>query len=713
MNTDAPRSTLDAPRSTLDAPRIEAVAAGHICLDVIPNLNTLAPGSFEKVFLPGRLIDAGPASFSTGGSVSNTGLAMNKLGVKTPLMGKLGDDLFGQAIQQIIGAYGNDLADGMIVDQRVSSSYTVVINPPGVDRIFLHCPGANDTFTADDVRYDLLAQTRLFHFGYPPLMKQMFVDDGRQLTDLFRRAKATGVTTSLDMALPDPTSPAGRANWPAIVANTLPYVDIFLPSIEEILYMLRRDAYDALCRQAGGANFLTLVTPRLLEDLSQQLVDLGVKIAGIKIGDRGFFLRTADARGHGAPRARPALRCGSLVRQSAVVAVLPSHRGRHHRLRETRPSPVSCAPCCATWRPKSVECGGRRGRLQRGSRRRAERHPHLGRDAAAHRRRLAQTYAAGRRPTLAIRPGFAALDERIGLTPRSRGASFATLRLGVSLPVARMVASPAMLLDYHTHTDFSYDCSVPMRRQCEAAIAAGVSEIAFTEHEENNPNEDAPNSFRHDAYFQELERCRTRFAGRLTIRAGIEISEPHHYPLQTERVLAAYPWDFVLGSLHWIDEQTNVLRHEFFARYGDWRESFRVYFREMLNLARYGDFDVLAHLDYPARYVRLPPGQAYDIRQFEADIRPALQALIARGKGLEINTGSLRRGLPDPCPPQCVVDWYREMGGAILTAGSDAHRSQDVGAHIPVAIEMARAAGLVHLATFERRDADHPILRML
>jgi len=295
MNTDAPRSTPDAPRSTPDAPRIEAVAAGHICLDVIPNLNTLAPGSFEKVFLPGRLIDAGPASFSTGGSVSNTGLAMNKLGVKTPLMGKLGDDLFGRAIQQIIGAYGNDLVDGMIVDQRVSSSYTVVINPPGVDRIFLHCPGANDTFTADDVRYNLLAQTRLFHFGYPPLMKQVFVDDGRQLTDLFRRAKATGVTTSLDMALPDPTSPAGRANWPAIVANTLPYVDIFLPSIEEILYMLRRDAYDALCRQAGGPNFLALVTPRLLEDLSQQLVDLGVKVAGIKIGDRGFFLRTADA----------------------------------------------------------------------------------------------------------------------------------------------------------------------------------------------------------------------------------------------------------------------------------------------------------------------------------------------------------------------------------------------------------------------------------
>ncbi len=270
------------------------MACGHICLDVIPGLAHLPAESFVRVFQPGRLIDAGPVSFSTGGSVSNTGLVMNKLGVRTALMGKIGDDLFGAAIRQIAARYGDDLANGMIVDPAVASSYTVVINPPGVDRIFLHCPGANDTFTAGDVRYDLLAQARLFHFGYPPLMKQFYIDDGAQLTEMFRRAKATGVTTSLDMALPDPTSPAGRANWPVIVRNTLPYVDIFLPSIEEILYMTRRETYDDLCRQAGGAHILPLVTPALLRDLSADLMGLGAKVIGIKLGERGLFLRTAS-----------------------------------------------------------------------------------------------------------------------------------------------------------------------------------------------------------------------------------------------------------------------------------------------------------------------------------------------------------------------------------------------------------------------------------
>lgn len=260
-----------------------------------------------------------------------------------------------------------------------------------------------------------------------------------------------------------------------------------------------------------------------------------------------------------------------------------------------------------------------------------------------------------------------------------------------------------MLIDTHTHTDFSYDCNVPMQRQCEAAIAAGVREIAFTEHEENNPNEDAPGSFRHAAYFRELERCRRLFDGRLTIRAGIEISEPHRYAAQAERVLAAYPWDFVLGSLHWVDEQTNVLRPDFFTRYGGWREAFRVYFRELLALSQRGGFDVLAHLDYPARYVRPARGEVYDIREFEADVRPALQALIDRGKGIEINTASLRRGLPHPCPPACVLDWFREMGGAIVTLGSDAHRAVDVGAHIPDAMAMAGAAGFAQVAAFENR----------
>ena len=274
-----------------------AVVAGHLCLDVIPDLSRSSKDKFERMFQPGRLLDVGPMTFSTGGAVSNTGLALNKLGIKTALMGKVGDDIFGQAIQQIVASYGADLTGGMIVDPKVASSYTIIINPPGIDRIFLHCPGANDTFTAADVRYDLLSDARLFHFGYPPLMKHMYENDGEELVEVFRQAKKRCVTTSLDMALPDVNSAAGKANWPTIIRSVLPYVDVFLPSIEEIMYMLRRDAYNELVSKAGSANFLSLVTPALLSDLSHELIDLGVKIAGLKLGDRGFYLHTTDSSG--------------------------------------------------------------------------------------------------------------------------------------------------------------------------------------------------------------------------------------------------------------------------------------------------------------------------------------------------------------------------------------------------------------------------------
>jgi sugar/nucleoside kinase (ribokinase family) len=270
----------------------DAVVAGHICLDIIPDLAGISGGEFQGLFLPGRLLEVGPISFCTGGAVSNTGLSLAILGVETRLMGKVGSDLFGQAVKDIIASYGADLAQGMVVDEAVSTSYTIIINPLEMDRIFLHCPGANESFDADDVRYDVVRQARLFHFGYPPLMRRMFDNDGEQMVDMFRRAKRLGVTTSLDMAVFDPTSPAGRADWVTILKTVFPYVDVFLPNIEETLFALHRDKYDQLLCAAGGVDFLRLITPHLLSDLSQELLHLGPKIVGIKLGDRGLYLRT-------------------------------------------------------------------------------------------------------------------------------------------------------------------------------------------------------------------------------------------------------------------------------------------------------------------------------------------------------------------------------------------------------------------------------------
>jgi sugar/nucleoside kinase (ribokinase family) len=296
------------------AQSFDAVVAGHICLDIFPDLSGSTPEQFHRTFAPGRLLQVGPISYCTGGPVSNTGLVLHKLGMRTQLMGKIGDDLFGQAVRQVVASFDprprpdrwGGLAEGMIVDAGVNTSYTIVINPPGADRFFLHCPGANDTFSAADVRYDLLAEARLFHFGYPPLMRLMYEDAGAQLVKIYRRARATDITTSLDMALPDPGSAAGQADWASILAATLPHVDVFLPSIEETLYMLRRETYDQLWRAADGPDILPLITPQLLSELGTELLGLGARIVGLKLGYRGFYLRTAgrpaiEALGRGRP----------------------------------------------------------------------------------------------------------------------------------------------------------------------------------------------------------------------------------------------------------------------------------------------------------------------------------------------------------------------------------------------------------------------------
>ena len=268
----------------------DAVIAGHICLDIHPDLSGENREPFDRIFLPGRLIEAGPAAFSAGGAVSNTGLALNKLGVSAHLVGKVGDDLFGHALRQILASHGGSLADGLVTDPTRGSSYSIIVDYPGVDRIFLHHPGANESFQTTDVPFELLENARLFHFGYPPVMRSTFENDGRELEEIFRQAKRTGVTTSLDMAFPDPASQAGQADWEKILRKVLPHVDIFLPSVEEILFMLHRGIYEDLSRQAGSADILPLLSAKLLSDLGRELISMGAGIVGLKMGYRGMYI---------------------------------------------------------------------------------------------------------------------------------------------------------------------------------------------------------------------------------------------------------------------------------------------------------------------------------------------------------------------------------------------------------------------------------------
>jgi len=203
----------------------DIVVAGHICLDLIPEIKSGGDWS------PGKLIETGPLTASPGGAVANVGLALEKLGQTTRLIAKVGNDSLGDTIRAILENQRVGLSERLAT--AASTSYTIVLSPPNRDRTFLHHPGGNNEFGAQDIRPEDLVGATHFHFGYPPLMARMF-ESPDELAQLFQTAKAAGLTTSLDMALPDPESAAGRADWAAILGAALPFVDLFLPSEEEM-----------------------------------------------------------------------------------------------------------------------------------------------------------------------------------------------------------------------------------------------------------------------------------------------------------------------------------------------------------------------------------------------------------------------------------------------------------------------------------------------
>lgn len=263
--------------------RPQIIVAGHICLDMIPQLPSAGTaGRFQ--IEPGSLMNIGPARFSAGGAVGNVGLALHRLGVPTGLMGKIGNDQFGLALLAMMRNHDPALADAMIVSETEPTSYSIVVEPPGIDRAFMHCSGANDTLVADDFAEEGWAGAGLFHFGYPPIMPSMHANDGVELVKLFKRVKTSGVMTSLDMCSIDPASPAGRVNWRRLLEGVLPHVDLFTPSYNELVQMIGRDCVS----ESADTDQLAAS----LSDLGGQVLAMGAGAVAIKIGDKGLYLRT-------------------------------------------------------------------------------------------------------------------------------------------------------------------------------------------------------------------------------------------------------------------------------------------------------------------------------------------------------------------------------------------------------------------------------------
>ena len=268
----------------------DIISVGHICIDITPSIPESA-GGIKDIFVGGKLINVNNLSLSTGGSVSNTGVALNKLGLETCLVAKVGNDILGQTIKALILEKGANCGN-IIVSDDESTSYSVVLAIHGVDRIFLHNPGVNNTFTSKDVNYDLFESAKIMHFGYPTIMRQMFINDGAEFIELLQKAKLHGVATSVDMSLPDPSSESGNVNWMEILSNAMPAIDIFMPSIEEIIFMLDRKEYDRL--KSMNEDILVCIDLDYISGLGKKVMDMGAKIVVFKCGTLGYYLKTSN-----------------------------------------------------------------------------------------------------------------------------------------------------------------------------------------------------------------------------------------------------------------------------------------------------------------------------------------------------------------------------------------------------------------------------------
>lgn len=281
----------------------EMICAGHICLDMTPRFEDDEKKSIQETLVPGRLVGVSGMVLSTGGSVANTGMAALKLGIPTMLMAKIGGDELGMLTKKLLCESGAEHL-AFSVDEHHTSSFSVVLAPPGCDRIFLHDAAVNHTFGMSDIDFSAVNSTKLFHLGYPNIMNGLMEDGGRQTMEILEAVKKTGATTSLDTAYPNEQILEKKPNWQAMFESWLPYTDVFLPSIEELMRMLYPTEYEAL--RAADQEFLENLSIEFLPKLGERLLLMGAAIVAIKCGTLGYYVRTGTKErlqkmGRGAP----------------------------------------------------------------------------------------------------------------------------------------------------------------------------------------------------------------------------------------------------------------------------------------------------------------------------------------------------------------------------------------------------------------------------
>jgi histidinol-phosphatase (PHP family) len=259
------------------------------------------------------------------------------------------------------------------------------------------------------------------------------------------------------------------------------------------------------------------------------------------------------------------------------------------------------------------------------------------------------------------------------------------------------------VFDYHVHSEFSADCTVPMRDSCEAAIAAGVTEIAFTDHVEHQHTDLGYGYYRFDDYMTSVEAVQREYAGRLKVLKGAEVDFHTDTAEMVQRFMEQHgvAYDFVIGSVHYGDDAQIIFQEYFEGKSID--EVVFPYLDQLEAAIRTGWFDTIGHLDIPKRY--LPKTlRIYDPARYRDRWNDLFAALIESDTAFEINTSGLRQTPKTSMPGPAIVRWYVEAGGTLITTGTDSHAAQTVAAGLPKTLDMLKLCGITQIASFSGRQ---------
>lgn len=261
------------------------------------------------------------------------------------------------------------------------------------------------------------------------------------------------------------------------------------------------------------------------------------------------------------------------------------------------------------------------------------------------------------------------------------------------------------MYDFHLHSSFSFDSSADPERIAQEAIRKGIQVLCFTDHLDFDSNLAHKNyEFDIDDYFTTLQALRQKYEGQLDLRSGCEFGLQPHLIAKYQKIAKNWPFDFIILSIHTVERHDLYSDH--FTEIHEPLDAMLRCYRETLQcIEEYDDFNVLGHLDYIDRYFdrnkKLP-----DFQEYQSIVDHIFEALIKRGKGIELNAAGLRKGLGYFHPKPEALRRYFELGGSIVTFGSDAHVEGDLGKDYEYIISEAKKYGLKELSLFKNRERE-------